>query len=148
MRVLFLGDVVGNPGRLAIKQDLKDQIFKNKIEFVIANGENAADEGVGITRSISEDFFSSGIDVITTGNHVWDQKETINHIEREKRLLRPENLSSNSPGKGFGIYNSKNGFRIGVLNLMGNVFMKKCDDVFETSKNLSMSINLKKITIF
>ena len=89
MRVLFLGDVVGNPGRLAIKQDLKDQIFKNKIEFVIANGENAADEGVGITRSISEDFFSSGIDVITTGNHVWDQKETADYINSESRLLRP-----------------------------------------------------------
>ena len=76
MRVLFLGDIVGNPGRNAITRELKDQIIKNDIEFVIANGENAADEGVGITKKISENLFSSGVDVITTGNHVWDQKET------------------------------------------------------------------------
>tara|TARA_Y100001970_G_C14197995_1_gene839313 strand:- start:230 stop:1036 length:807 start_codon:yes stop_codon:yes gene_type:complete len=143
MRVLFLGDVVGNPGRLAIKQDLKDQIFKNKIEFVIANGENAADEGVGITRSISEDFFSSGIDVITTGNHVWDQKETADYINSESRLLRPLNLFKPSPGKGFEVYKSKNGFNVGVLNLMGNVFMKKCDNVFETAKEFLLKKKLK-----
>jgi Uncharacterized protein conserved in bacteria len=104
MRVLFLGDVVGNPRRLAIKQDLKDQIFKNKIEFVIANGENAADEGVGITRSISEDFFSSGIDVITTGNHVWDQKKRHTISIVESKLLKPLNLFKPSPGKGFEVY--------------------------------------------
>ncbi len=89
MRVLFLGDIVGNPGRNAITRELKDQIIKNDIEFVIANGENAADEGVGITKKISENLFSSGVDVITTGNHVWDQKETADYINTENRLLRP-----------------------------------------------------------
>ena len=92
MRVLFLGDIVGNPGRNAITRELKDQILKNDIEFVIANGENAADEGVGITKKISEKLFSSGVDVITTGNHVWDQKETADYINTENRLLRPLNL--------------------------------------------------------
>ena len=101
MKVLFLGDIVGNAGRLAIKQNLKDQIKKNDIDFVIANGENAANEGVGITKSISEKLFNSGIDVITTGNHVWDQKETADYINTESRLLRPLNLFKPSPGKGF-----------------------------------------------
>ena len=132
MKIFFLGDIVGKSGRIAVIKNLKDILKKNKIDFVVVNGENAADQGVGITETISNDLFNSGVDVITTGNHVWDQKETVNHIEREKRLLRPENLS-NSPGNGFGVYKSKNGFRIGVLNLMGNVFMKKCNDVFETA---------------
>ena len=144
MRVLFLGDIVGNPGRNAITRELKDQIIKNDIEFVIANGENAADEGVGITKKISEKLFSSGVDVITTGNHVWDQKETADYINTENRLLRPLNLIKPSPGNGFEVYKSKNGFDIGVLNLMGNVFMKKCDDVFEISEKFLKEHKLKE----
>ena len=144
MKIFFLGDIVGKSGRLTVIRNLKDIVKKNKIDFVIVNGENAADQGVGITEAISNDLFNSGVDVITTGNHVWDQKETINHIEREIRLLRPENLSSNSPGSGFGIYESKNGFKVGVLNLMGNVFMKKCDDVFEAAKKFINKYKLKK----
>ena len=143
MKIFFLGDIVGKSGRLAVIENLKDIVQEKKIDFVIVNGENAADQGVGITEKISNDLFKSGVDVITTGNHVWDQKETINHIERESRLLRPENLSNNSPGKGFGIYLSKNGFKVGVLNLMGNVFMKKCDDVFIKSKEF-LDQNKKK----
>ena len=89
MRIFFLGDIVGRSGRLAVVANLKDILEKKKIDFVIVNGENAADQGVGITEEISNDLFNSGVDVITTGNHVWDQKETANHIEREKILLRP-----------------------------------------------------------
>jgi len=144
MRIFFLGDIVGRSGRLAVIANLKDILEKKKIDFVIVNGENAADQGVGITEEISNDLFNSGVDVITTGNHVWDQKETANHIEREKRLLRPENISSNSPGKGFGIYESRNGFKVGVLNLMGNVFMKKCDDVFKTAEIFKNKYKLKE----
>ena len=135
MRIFFLGDIVGQSGCTAIKKHLPNIIKEKKIDFVVVNGENAADQGVGITEEIVKDLFNCGVDVITTGNHVWDQKEIVKHIEREERLLRPENLVSNSPGKGFGIYNSKNGFKIGVLNLMGNIFMKKCDDVFEAAAN-------------
>ena len=145
MKIFFLGDIVGKSGRLTVIKNLKDILEKKKIDFVVVNGENAADQGVGITEAISNDLFNSGVDVITTGNHVWDQKEIINHIERETRLLRPENLASNSPGKGFGIYESKNGFKVGVLNLMGNIFMKKCDDVFEITNNFLKNNNLKKI---
>ena len=144
MRILFLGDIVGRSGRLAIVKNLKNILQEKKIDFVIVNGENAADQGVGITEAISNDLFNCGVDVITTGNHVWNQKETASHIERETRLLRPENISNNSPGKGFGVYVSKNGFKVGVLNLMGNVFMKKCDDVFETSRKFIRNFHLKR----
>ena len=144
MKIFFLGDIVGRSGRLTVIKNLKDILKEKKIDFVIVNGENAADQGVGITEAISNDLFNSGVDVITTGNHVWDQKETVNHIEREARLLRPENLSNNSPGKGFRIYESKNGFKVGVLNLMGNIFMKKCDDVFEAAKKFTLNNTLKE----
>ena len=144
MKILFLGDVVGPAGCNAIKIFLPNIVKKNQIDFVIVNGENAANEGVGITEKIVNDFFQSGVNVITTGNHVWDQKEIVKHIEKEERLLRPENLISDSPGKGFGVYNSKNGFKIGVLNLMGNIFMKKCDDVFEAAANFIKKNSLKE----
>ena len=135
MRILFLGDVVGSSGCNALKKNLPDIVNKKKIDFVIVNGENAADQGVGITDKICNDMFNSGVDVITTGNHVWDQKETLSFIEKENRLLRPQNLVKPSPGKGFEIFNAKNNFKIGVLNLMGNIFMKKCDDVFIEANN-------------
>ena len=135
MRILFLGDVVGSSGCNALKKNLPDILNKKKIDFVIVNGENAADQGVGITDKICNDMFNSGVDVITTGNHVWDQKETLSFIEKENRLLRPQNLVKPSPGKGFEIFNAKNNFKIGVLNLMGNIFMKKCDDAFIEANN-------------
>jgi len=144
MNILFLGDIVGVSGCGAVKKHLPKKIKESKIDFVIANGENAANEGVGITEEITNNLFDCGIDVITTGNHVWDQKETVKHIEREERLLRPMNLPQLSPGKGFGVYNSKNGLRIGVLNLMGNIFMKKCDNVFEAVQKFTIGNTLKK----
>ena len=104
MRILFLGDVVGNSGCDAVIKNLNSQIKTKNIDFVIVNGENAAEQGVGITKKISNQLFDCGVDVITTGNHVWDQKETIEHIEREKRLLRPYNLIKLSPGKGFEVF--------------------------------------------
>ena len=130
MRILFLGDIVGPSGCEVVKNYLPDIIKQKNLDFVVANGENAADNGVGITEKISNELFQCGINVLTTGNHVWDQKETVEHIEKERKLLRPYNLTAPAPGKGFEIFNSKNNFKVGVLNLMGNVFMKKCDDVF------------------
>jgi len=144
MNILFLGDIVGVSGCEAVKKHLPKKIKESKIDFVIVNGENAANEGVGITEEISNNLFDWGVDVITTGNHVWDQKEIVKHIEKEEKLLRPMNLPELSPGKGFGVYNSKNGLRIGVLNLMGNIFMKKCDDVFEAAQKFSIGNTLKK----
>ena len=144
MRILFLGDVVGISGCSKIMNSLKSEIEKKKIDFVIVNGENSSGPGVGLNLETCNDFFNCGVDVITTGNHVWDQKETVDYINKEKRLLRPYNLISPSPGKGFEIFNSKNGYKIGVLNLMGNIFMKKCDNVFDAAKDFISKNKLKK----
>jgi 2',3'-cyclic-nucleotide 2'-phosphodiesterase len=144
MKILFLGDVVGTTGRLMIFNNLLSEIKNKKIDFVVVNGENAADTGVGITEKICKDFFNCGVDVITTGNHVWDQKEAMSYIEKENRLLRPKNLFEPSPGKGFGIFTAKNGMNVGVLNLMGNVFMKKSEDVFEAAEKFIKEYKLKK----
>ncbi len=144
MNILFLGDIVGQSGCNAIKSFLLKIIKQHNIDFVVVNGENAADEGVGITENITNEIFSCNVDVITSGNHIWDQKETYEHISREKRLLRPYNLPSKIPGNGFNIYNSRSGYKIGVLNLMGNVFMKKSEDVFLASKQFLEKNKLKK----
>ncbi len=145
MKILILGDVMGPPGRLALKKNLLKVIQENEIKFSIINGENAADDGRGITKQIAEEFFSYGIDVITSGNHIWDKEETTKFIENENRLLRPANLVEGSPGKGFGIYFSKEKkYKIGVINLMGNVFMRKTDDVFSTAKKIQKKVILKK----
>ena len=132
---------MGLSGRKAIKKSLKKILSENEIDFSVINGENAADDGKGITKEIADELFSLGIDVITSGNHIWDKDEIINFIENEKRLLRPANLAQGSPGKGFGIYSSKNQkYKIAVINLMGNVFMRKTDNVFEAAKNISKKI--------
>ena len=144
MNILILGDIVGPSGREVVIKKLPNLIKKKKIDFVIVNGENAADEGTGITKKNTEEFFKAGINVITTGNHVWDQKETMEFINMEKRLLRPENLTKGSPGTGRGIFQLKNNKKIAVINLMGNVFMKKCEDVFECAKKFIEEIKMKK----
>jgi 2',3'-cyclic-nucleotide 2'-phosphodiesterase len=145
MNLLILGDVMGASGRSALKNKLHKIIIKNKIDFVVVNGENAADDGRGITRSIAEEFFSKNVDVITSGNHIWDKEETIDYINQENRLLRPANLAEGSPGKGYEIYISKNKkYKIGVINLMGNVFMRKTDDVFKIANKISKKLILKK----
>ena len=144
MRILFLGDVVGVSGCSKLMRNLKNEIKSNKIDFVIVNGENAATQGIGLTKEICNDFFNCGVDVITTGNHVWDQKEIMEHIDKENRLLRPKNLFEPAPGKGFNIYTIKGDIKIGVLNLMGNVFMKKCENVFETAEKFMRQYKLKQ----
>ena len=144
MRILFLGDVVGISGCSKIMNTLKSEIKKRNINFVVVNGENSAEAGVGLTKEICNDFYNCGVNVITTGNHVWDQKQIMSYIDIENRLLRPHNLFEPSPGRGFEIYEMSDNLRIGVLNLMGNVFMKKCEDVFETSKKFLKNYQLKK----
>ena len=99
--MLFLGDVIGKTGYLKIKDNRLDQMLKKKIEFVIVNGENAADSGVGLTKEICDDLFECGVNVMTTGNHVCDQKEIMKHIDNENRRLKHNNLFETSPAKGF-----------------------------------------------
>jgi len=145
MNFLILGDVMGAPGRKALSKRLPDLIKNNKINFVIANGENSSDDGKGITKKITEEFFKIGVDVITSGNHIWDKKETTDFIEKEKRLLRPANLAEGTPGRGYEIYWSKDKkYKIGVINLMGNVFMRKTEDVFQKAREICNKIKLKK----
>ena len=144
MKILFLGDIIGLSGCSAVEKYLPEQIKKNKIDFVIVNGENCSEQGVGITEKIANNLFKCRVNVITSGNHIWDRKETANHIERENRLLRPYNLISPSPGRGFEIFTLNNGVRIAILNLMGNVFMKKCEDVFVAAKQFLQKNELKK----
>ena len=133
MNILILGDVVGPAGVKAVKEKLPKIIKEKKVDFVILNGENAADSGRGITKKIFEDFLEAGADVITTGNHVWDHKDAEDIASKNQKFLRPLNLPKDSPGNGEGVF-VKNGKRFIVLNLMGNVFMKKCDDVFVEAK--------------
>ena len=144
MKLLILGDVMGLSGRKALNKKLPELIKRNDIDFVVVNGENAADDGKGITKKIAEEFFATGVDVITSGNHIWDKTEAVDYIETEKRLLRPANLIKGSPGRGSGIYSTKNDkYKIGVINLMGNVFMRKTDDVFQSAKKICEKMKLK-----
>ena len=143
MKLLFLGDLVGISGCSVVMKNLKKEIERFKIDFVVVNGENADKSGVGLTEEICKNLFNSGVNVITTGNHVWDQKEIMNYIDKENRLLRPKNLFEPAPGKGFQIYTIKDDIKICVLNLMGNVFMKKCEDVFECAEKFLNEYKLK-----
>ena len=136
---------MGPSGRQAINKNLKKIINNYEIDFTIINGENADDDGRGITKSISEEFFHQGVDVITSGNHIWDKQAQTEVINHENRLLRQANLPEGPPGDGFGIYEAKDKkFKVGVINLMGNVFMRKTNDVFEIAKQIKDKIILKK----
>ncbi|MBF0520150.1 MAG: TIGR00282 family metallophosphoesterase [Nitrospirae bacterium] len=129
MKVLFIGDVIGRPGRLLLKSILQGMVDSLRIDFVIANGENAAG-GFGITEKTANELFSMGVQVITTGNHVWDKKETVPYLANEDRILRPLNFPPGVPGFGSIVYDLKNGLKAGVINLVGRVFMNPSDCPF------------------
>ncbi|PRD44075.1 TIGR00282 family metallophosphoesterase [Phyllobacterium phragmitis] len=122
MRFLFLGDMVGRSGRTAVYEKLPGLIADLKLDFVVVNGENAAG-GFGITEDIFNHTLRAGADVVTTGNHVWDQREALDFAEREERFLRPANFPKGTAGKGAGVYLARNGARVLVSNIMGRVFM-------------------------
>ncbi len=129
MRLLFLGDVVGRSGRKIVTDELPRLIKTWKLDFVAINGENAA-AGFGITEAIYEEFIEAGADVITLGNHSWDQREAMVFIERAPHLLRPLNYPNGTPGRGSVIAPARNGQRVYVANVMGRVFMDPLDDPF------------------
>lgn len=128
MNILFLGDIVGCPGRKIVKNLLPQLIEFYEIDLVIANGENAAG-GKGITLPILKELFKDGIDVVTTGNHVWERREILKFINEEKRLLRPANMSASAPGKGSTVIQCGNHF-VGILNLIGRIFMSPAECPF------------------
>jgi 2',3'-cyclic-nucleotide 2'-phosphodiesterase len=129
MKLLFIGDIFGKPGREIVRRGLPALIDHHAIDFVIANGENAA-AGFGITGDIADVLFGYGIDVMTSGNHVWDKKEVLDYIPRQPKLLRPANFPAGVPGRGSYLGRTRTGEPVGVVNVMGRIFMSPLDDPF------------------
>jgi 2',3'-cyclic-nucleotide 2'-phosphodiesterase len=130
MKVLFIGDIVGSPGRNIVRERLADLVQQRGIDLVIANGENSA-SGFGITPRIAEELLQLGIAVITGGNHSWDRKEIMEFMPHEPRLLRPANFPESNPGAGLYVGAAKNGVKFAVLNLQGRIFLPALDDPFK-----------------
>jgi metallophosphoesterase (TIGR00282 family) len=145
MRILFVGDIIGRPGRRALNGLLEKIVTDHGVEFTIANGENAAG-GMGLTPAIATEILNEGVDVITSGNHIWAKKEILSFLDDEPRILRPANYPGDIPGRGSGLFESKNGKKVGVLNLEGRVFMKALDCPFRVgereAERLSMETNM------
>jgi metallophosphoesterase (TIGR00282 family) len=133
MKLLFLGDIVGRTGRDLIRRHVRALASRHGADLVIANGENAAG-GAGITRENMLEILAAGVDVITTGNHVWDKRETLEFIGNEPRLLRPANYPDGTPGAGSCVVSAKNGIKVGVINVMGRVFLHAIDDPFRAAE--------------
>ncbi len=145
-RLLFIGDVIGRPGRVAVRITLPELKKQYKPQLVIANGENLAG-GLGITRETAEELFSCGVDILTTGNHVWDRKEILEYIDLNNRILRPANYPEGVPGKGHIVLHAQNEsetlsrgtsaqYPVAVFNLSGRIFMDPLDDPFVTAKDI------------
>jgi metallophosphoesterase (TIGR00282 family) len=141
MKILICGDVVGKAGRRAIEENLPDIRQRLELDFVIVNGENAA-HGFGITDKICEKFYAAGADAITTGNHVWDQREIINYIDGDSKLLRPMNYPEGTPGVGSGIFEAPGGRKVMILHPMGRLFMDPLDDPFAAVDNALLNHRL------
>ena len=133
-RVLFLGDIVGEPGRAAVTATLPSLIERHEPDFVIANGENVAG-GLGITPRTADKLFAAGIDVLTTGNHVFRHRDVYELLDKSERIVRPANYLDSNPGRGFTVI-EKNGVRWGVVNLSGNVFMEAAHSPFHVSDKI------------
>jgi len=132
MNILFIGDIVGRPGRDAVKQLLPGLKKKHSLDFVIANAENAAG-GSGITRKVSEELFACGIDVLTSGDHIWKKPEIFELMKEEQRILRPLNFPPGAPGRGASIFKAGSGAKVGVVNVNGRVFMEALECPFRTA---------------
>ncbi|MGE0449214.1 MAG: TIGR00282 family metallophosphoesterase [Vicinamibacterales bacterium] len=129
MRLLFIGDIVGRPGRDLVRNGVAALRDYHQLDLVIANAENAA-AGFGLTREIGEQILAAGVDVMTSGNHIWDKKEAVDYIGIEPRLLRPANYPAGVPGRGSYVARTAGGQSVGIVNVMGRVFMLNIDDPF------------------
>lgn len=132
MKILFIGDIVGRPGRQMVAQSLPRLINRHAVDLVVANAENAA-AGFGLTPDVLAELLDLEIDVLTTGNHIWDKKAGIPCLDRERRLLRPANYPPGLPGQGSGIYETSAGVPVAVINLEGRVFMRNLDCPFRAA---------------
>jgi metallophosphoesterase (TIGR00282 family) len=133
MNVLFIGDIMGEPGRRVILKHLSKVIQEHQIDLVVGNGENAAG-GFGITQDVAEDLFDLGLSVITLGNHAWDKREALEYLQKEQRVIRPANYPDGVPGKGTCVVETVHGERLGILQLMGRVFMPMVDCPFRVAE--------------
>lgn len=140
MKVIILGDVVGNPGRQVLCQSLKKLKEKHEAEFIVANIENAAD-GAGITAKIGDEILAAGVDVMTSGNHIYDKKEGIAYTENQPRLLRPANYAPDTPGRGVWLGSTESGTPVAVINLQGRIFMPPTECPFRLADKLIEDIS-------
>jgi metallophosphoesterase (TIGR00282 family) len=142
LKILFIGDIVGRPGRQVLRRQLDRLVDQHRIDLVVANGENSAG-GFGLTVDIARELFSLGIHVLTSGNHIWDKKEAADLLEREPRVLRPANYPPGLPGRGSGIFAVPDGTPVAVINLEGRVFMNNLDCPFRAADRLISELDGK-----
>jgi len=135
LKILFVGDIVGRPGRQALKRRLDHLVDRHQVDLVVANGENSAG-GFGLTAEIARELFALGVHVLTSGNHIWDKKEAFDLLERESRVLRPANYPPGLPGYGSGVFSVPDGTPVAVVNLEGRVFMNNLDCPFRAADRL------------
>jgi len=135
VKILFIGDVVGRPGRMVLEARLGKLVDRHAVDLVVANGENAA-AGFGLTLDVARDLYGFGIDVLTSGNHIWDKREIFDQLETNPRLLRPANYPPGLPGRGAGMFRTAAGIPVGVINLEGRVFMNNLDCPFRAADAL------------
>jgi metallophosphoesterase (TIGR00282 family) len=147
MRILFVGDIFGKPGREIARRAIPALIEQRAIDFVIANVENSA-AGFGVTGDIADVILSYGVDAMTSGNHVWDKKEVLEYIPRQPRLLRPANFPAGVPGRGSSLGRTRTGEPVGVVNVMGRVFMAPLDDPFAVALREIEALRAKTRVIF
>jgi hypothetical protein len=133
-RIVFVGDVVGRPGRRALRELFPDVVAEESPDFVVINAENSAG-GFGVSRRSASALFAAGADVLTGGNHSWDKPEAVELVEEDARVLRPENFPRGTPGRGCAVYETKSGVAVGVLSLLGRVFMNAFDDPFRVGRD-------------
>jgi 2',3'-cyclic-nucleotide 2'-phosphodiesterase len=146
VKVLFIGDIFGEPGRRALARSVPRLVAQRQVDVVIGNGENAAG-GFGITPELAEELFDLGLAVITTGNHAWDKKEILDYFPREPRLLRPANYPSGVPGNGSVVVESAGGEQLGVLQLMGRAYMPTLDCPFQVAKKELVALKKRTVAV-
>src|SRR5450432_3868666 len=140
MNILFIGDIFASPGRGLVARYLQEIITTEKIQLAVANAENSAG-GFGITPLIAEELFSLGLDVLTSGNHIWDKKEIFDYLPRQPRLLRPANYTEELPGEGLLVRKARNGVEVAIMNLQGRVYMPATDCPFRKADQLLATLS-------
>jgi metallophosphoesterase (TIGR00282 family) len=144
--IIFIGDIIGRPGRAAVRKHLPDLMVAHEASFCIANAENAAG-GKGISRKVALELYDCGIDVLTLGNHAWANKEVFEFIDEDDRIIRPENFPPGVPGRGLGVYQTRTGYPVAVIQLQGRVFMDSIDCPFRAADRILSEFDLPPVRV-